>query len=398
MQEKEMMEPQLSDESLEPIRRKIDRLDQTIAQLLAERLSLCRQVGKIKHELGLSVVNHQREKMVLSHIKQFSGDEELSLAVANVYEIILSCSRQIQTGPRSPGKIQKGKVRLYFPVVLIIGLGLIGGALARQIRKMLPGTRIIAVDRADVLEEALSEGVIDGGAANPDRLIKEASLIILSAGPGQNLLTLGAVAPLLTRRQLVIDVGSAKTSICDLAEKLFFKADFVGGHPIFGSEKSGYQNSRLLAVGGKTFCLTPTARTSDLSLKRLRRFLEALKFKVVQADAFHHDKFLARTSHIIQFLSVALGAELSEGIDDQALRALLSFSGGSLEQVSRLMDSPAALWQEIAAQNKDELLLALKDLLRRLEKLGILIQEGQNDGLAEQFALAARVPAALRQI
>lgn len=398
MQEAEMSEAEFSPGELSEIRRKIDDIDEALSGLLADRLSLCRQVGAIKSQLKVPVQSHLREGAVLENVSRAAREPDISQAIASIYQAIMSESRRLQIDQAAKTRVSRSTGPHYFPRVLIIGLGLIGGALSRQIKKMLPETKITAVDRASILAAALAEGIIDEGQSEIVPALRRASLIILSASPEENLRLLSSIAPFLKRRQLVIDVTSTKEAICKLSEQLALDADFVGGHPFFGSEKTGYAGSHTVMVAGRSFSLTPTLRSSELSLRRLRRWLKKLQLKVILCPAAVHDKAVARTSHLIQLLCVAAGAEMADGVDAATLKGTLDLSGPGLDRLSRLMASPPTLWLEILEQNRVALLPVLAGFLTRLGSIARMIESGDRQGLSQQFDLASRIPACLNEI
>ena len=394
---------------LKAIRTRIDELDQLTAQLLTERLKLARQLTSIKTILGLPIQDTQREQEVLSHISSSTSDVEIANAIKIVYERIIEQSCKLQscqytTSAKTKAGLGHSQIvttqaikptrkPIYFPRVHIIGLGLIGGALARLIKQSIPQTIISAEDKKEILDKALCEGVIDIAETKSSQALKRASLVILAASPETNLSLLEELAPHLHRRQLVIDVTSTKGKICELSQRLNLNgADFIGGHPLFGSEKSGFLDSSAINPEGTTFCLVPTKNSSEMALRRLCRWLLMLNLKVKVVDAATHDALAAKLSHIVQLLAVALGADLAEGISDSQLSEILSLSGTSFKQISRLMASPSQLWIEIIGQNRTQLKFALKEISQRLNSIIEAVESGNNTQLDKLFQLASRIP------
>jgi prephenate dehydrogenase len=397
-----------SDGALLDARARIDELDRLISRLLAERLSLVRQLSGLKADLGLPIEDRQREDQVLTQVASSSSDPRISQAIAGIYDAVIDHSRSLQRPEAQPAQASRGAARSepkrptgmphrnYFPRVAIIGLGLIGGALARQIKRSMPQTTVTGVDRTEVLEDALTERLIDAAAPDPQAGIARASLVILAASPEKNIELLRCIAPLLKKRQIVVDVTSTKAEICRLADRLdLHGADFIGGHPLFGSEKSGLAGSVEIDVEGKTFCLVPTARTSEISLKRLGRWLTQLGMRVTSADAQFHDAAVARLSHLVQLVAVALGAELADGRTEGEVKNVLALSGTSFSQIARLMASPPEMWSQIVSQNRQEIVPALGQLTLRLKMIAQAIESGEDTQLAEAFRQARRIPANL---
>src|SRR5262249_25391142 len=157
-------------------------------------------------------------------------------AIKTLYEMIFDISRNMQISAQNED-LDQAEAPRYFTQVTIVGLGLIGGTMARLIKKHLPTTKIIAVDREEVLAQAANLGLVDDGIADWKKAVKKSQksqLIILAAAPAENIKLLNEIAPSLKRRQLVIDVSSTKAKIARQAEQVdLHGADFIGGHPFF---------------------------------------------------------------------------------------------------------------------------------------------------------------------
>jgi prephenate dehydrogenase/chorismate mutase len=400
---------------LEESRARIDELDELIATLINERLMLCQEIGEAKKRMNKPVLDDQREKEVLRRVASVATDPVIAKQLVNIYTTMLAGSRGLQENPSettSP-KAQAGanensglKIDLsqdsseqslvqtrnperYFPNVTIIGLGLIGGTIARLIRQHSPKTNITAVDSADVLQKALGEGLIDCAELKPSGAAERSSLIVLAAPPKKNIELLETIAPKLSRRQLVVDVTSTKQEICAVADLLDLNgADFIGGHPLFGSQKSGLDASSTVATNGAVFCLTPTSKSSQMSVKRFRRWLEGLGLKPVEASPAAHDKVLARTSHLVQLIAVSLGASIADqNISDNELK----LHGPAFKQLARLMESPPEMWLDLFNQNKEELQEAIQDLVKNLNLAAAELSSEAKDELSKMFEKASSI-------
>lgn len=348
------------------IRSQIDSLDAEIAKLLSQRLELAARLSSVKRELGVPTQDEQREQEVLGRVQVVSENPQIAKAILSVYQTIMAQSRELQIA-RYPNE----KRESLFPKVLIVGLGLIGGALARQIRKLDAGCEIVAVDKKEIVDQALKQGVIDNGGTNIDDKVSDASLIILAASPNSNIDLLKQVAKKLSKGQIVIDVTSTKSPICNLADALeLHGAEFIGGHPCFGSEKSGFAASCEINPDGRVFALVPTKKSSDLSVRRVSDWLTTLNFKVETTDAATHDQAMACLSHVLQLVISCLVASLAEDDDTgEKLQKILSLSGTGFNQILRLAESPVDLWAEIVFQNKELVLAALEKFKFKVDAL-----------------------------
>ncbi len=400
---------------LEESRARIDELDELIASLINERLMLCKEIGEEKKRMNKPVLDGKREQEVLSRVASIATDPVIAAQLVEIYTTLLSGSRGLQekisetTSPKAQAGsnanseieqessssssetalAQTRNPQRYFPSVTIIGLGLIGGTIARLIRKHSPKTNITAVDSPEVLQKALGDGLIDCAETKAASAAERSSLIILAAPPKRNIELLETIAPKLSRRQLVVDVTSTKREICSVAEDLDLNgADFIGGHPLLGSQKSGLDASSAVSTDGAVFCLTPTAKSSQMSVKRFRRWLEGLGLKPVETSPASHDKVLARTSHLVQLIAVALGTSIA---DRNVTEHELQLHGPAFKQLARLMESPPEMWLDLFNQNKEELQAAIQDLVKQLNLASSALDANDFEKLAKVFEKAKSV-------
>lgn len=372
------------------IRSRIDELDSQIAAMLNERLQLAGELTEVKANLGMAIKDRSREEHVLDRVSKIGSTEQMRNAIRNTYERLFELSRQIQQENAIDTTAAK-----FFPQVTIFGVGLIGGALARLIKRRLPDTDIIGVDCEEVLAEATEESIVDRAFVEAEDALEGSSLIILSASPSQNLEILKKIAPHLNENQIVVDVTSTKGKFEKLASELDLKgAIFIGGHPLFGSERSGLKAAQDLIVEGSTFCVVPGKKSTEASVEKLVRWLKALSFYVAVVDAKEHDAVLARTSHLIQLVAVLIGTQITSGLSDDDLSKFAKLSGPGLRQFSRLMKSPPELWRDIVDQNKEDIVVALSDLQKGIDNL-LSQLKGDKSSLESLFASASRLPAAL---
>lgn len=400
---------------LEESRARIDELDELIASLINERLMLCKEIGEEKKRMNKPVRDGKREQEVLSRVASIATDPVISAQLVEIYTTMLAGSRGLQekvsetTNPKAQAGTnadseveqdssssssetalaQTRNPQRYFPSVAIIGLGLIGGTIARLIRKHSPKTNITAVDSPEVLQKALGDGLIDCAETKAVNAAERSLLVILAAPPKKNIDLLETIAPRLSRRQLVVDVTSTKREICSVAEDLdLHGADFIGGHPLFGSQKSGLDASSSVATDGTVFCLTPTAKSSQMSVKRFRRWLEGLGLKPVEAPPASHDKVLARTSHLVQLIAVALGASIA---DRNVTEHELQLHGPAFKQLARLMESPPEMWLDLFNQNNEELQAAIQDLVMQLNLASAALDSTDFEKLTKMFEKAKTI-------
>jgi len=390
--------------TLDEARKRIDEVDAELSALLCERFLLSLEVAQIKAGLNLGIKDQAREQAVLDRVGAASNRRDIAAAIQAVYQNIFACSRKLQhredpiesaaaASSQAPSAGSASQNRnLVFPQVTIIGLGLIGGAMAHLLRRHLPATEIIGCDLDETsIKNAIASEIIDDGGTDVVKSISQSSLIVLAASPETNLALLKQIAPLLDDGQIVIDVSSAKSNIVELARQLKLSAVFIGGHPLFGTEKSGFDASAAVTTDGAMFCLSPASEASEFALVRLIEWLSLLNLRAQVVDAKAHDQVLARTSHVIQFLTIALGVELSYLAERIGMQQISSLAGPSVKQMGRLMKSPSQMWCEIADQNKTEVVDALNSLAETLHVLSSAIEAGDKPAIKALFDRAREI-------
>ncbi len=246
------------------------------------------------------------------------------------------------------------------PDVAIIGLGLMGGSLARALRRKK--LRVLGVDRAPVVRKARAAGAIHAAATDP-RASLAAPLVVLAAPPQANLALLRRLGPIAPPRAVLTDLGSVKSPIAHLARRLGLKR-FVGGHPMTGSERAGFGASTPDLFRGHPWILTPNGCDPQAlaSVRRLVRVTGARPFSMPPGE---HDRVIAFLSHMPQLLSWAIDGAARR--DPVALRHL-HLAGPGFRDMTRLARSSRTLWREILAQNEREIgraMAALEQAMKR---------------------------------
>ncbi|SHF16665.1 3-phosphoshikimate 1-carboxyvinyltransferase [Modicisalibacter ilicicola DSM 19980] len=266
------------------------------------------------------------------------------------------------------------------PRVLIVGLGMIGGSLARALRAAGFEGEIVACDR-DAIEIArgLEMGVIDDGGTSLAALVPRSSLIVLAVPVLAMEGVLHALAPLLDD-QVVTDVGSTKQAIRDAARRVFggLPPTMVLGHPIAGSEKSGVAASDASLYRRHKVILTPEADTDPVALMRVRAMWIACGAEVLEMTIERHDEVLARTSHLPHLLAFSLVDTLAR--QDERLE-IFRYAAGGFRDFTRIAGSDPVMWRDIFTANRTALLNALDDFENGIAGLRAAIAADDQDAL-----------------
>ena len=244
--------------------------------------------------------------------------------------------------------------------VAIVGLGLIGGSLARAVSAR--GWRVLGVDRRVVWRRARAVRAIASGDEDP-RAAADAPLIVLAAPPQVNVALLRRLAPRLAPATVVTDLGSVKAPIVRAARTLGLRT-FVGGHPMAGRERSGFAASDAGLFRGQPWILTPDGAT-PAAVRAVRRLAREAGARVHTMAPGDHDRTMAFVSHMPQIVAWAIEAA-SRG--DATAARHLALAGPGFRDMTRLARSPRPLWRQILAENRDEVARALSALSRALRR------------------------------
>jgi prephenate dehydrogenase len=275
----------------------------------------------------------------------------------------------------------------------IVGVGLLGGSVARAARAEGLAGEIVGVGRARArLEPALRDGTLDHAVVDLAAGVRDADFVVLAAPVAANERLLAALWPVASAGALVTDVGSTKRSITRAAERLGRGggARFVGSHPMAGSERSGYAVSRPDLFRGATVVVTPTDATDPAAVKDVSAFWEALGARVTVLDPAAHDRAVAAVSHLPHLVADAL----VEAVARFAPNAF-ELAAGGFKDATRVAASDATIWQEIFRTNRDALTAAVGAFRLALADLEALIADDDPAALA---AALARIAALRRDV
>jgi len=253
-----------------------------------------------------------------------------------------------------------GGVRARRPRVAIIGLGLIGGSLARALKR--GGWRVAGQDRPLVLRAAVRARAIDVAARSLAQAVAEADVVVLAASPRTNRRLLPIVARAAPAGAVLTDVGSVKRGICAEARRRSL-ARFVGGHPMAGRETSGFAASTPDLFRGRWWILTPDKSAAPLALRRLRGLVRDAGARPVVMRPDEHDRVVAYLSHVPQLVAWAL---LEAARSDRATSRRLAVAGPGFRDMTRLARSPRPLWRQVLRENRGEVQAALAALAKAL--------------------------------
>jgi prephenate dehydrogenase len=276
-----------------------------------------------------------------------------------------------------------------FQRISIVGLGLLGGSWGMALKQRGFAGRRVGCDRPEVLDRALAAGAVD--EANPDlaAAVRGADLIILATPVGVILDLLPQLKEAVQRGALVTDVGSTKRLICQRASEVLGEEPlFLGGHPLAGKERSGFENAEATLLVDARYVLTPLSpdHLADQRVKAFSALLEMLGARPFVMEASSHDRAVAFLSHLPQLVSCGVASMIAEQAAEDFLPLEVAASG--FRDVTRLAESPYKLWRDICLTNIDNIQAALQALIDKLETMKLHLSDRE---LERDFEQAARL-------
>lgn len=266
-----------------------------------------------------------------------------------------------------------------------IGLGLIGGSIAKAIKLKFPNAKITAYDTdRSALTLAKSEGAVDITADGVDSAFGRCSYIFLCAPVACNVSYLSMLKPIIKSDCILTDVGSVKTNIHDAVISLSLEDNFIGGHPMAGSEKTGYENSLPHLCENAYYVLTPSKTVSRQKLNKYKELVEALGAIAIILDYKEHDYITAAISHLPHIIASSL-VNLVKAKDNSS-ETMKSIAAGGFKDITRIASSSPGMWQQICLTNTGNISELLSDYIEQLSLIKKDIDECNKDKLYSLFS------------
>jgi prephenate dehydrogenase len=270
----------------------------------------------------------------------------------------------------------------------IIGVGLIGGSLARALKSVGAVKEIVGTGRSKQhLQRAHELGVIDHIESDMGAAVSNADIVVVAVPVGAMESVFTELAPHLSDKTVLTDVGSSKASVVEAAKKAFGKlpTNFVPAHPIAGTEKSGVENSFTELFQQRRVILTPTETSSTDAVSRVRDMWEQAGAIVTEISVSHHDEVLAATSHLPHLLAFALVDTLATMDDKQEI---FDYAAGGFRDFTRIASSDPLMWHDICVHNEPALLKILDRFSADLNSLRKAIADNDGDYILKVFSRA----------
>lgn len=271
--------------------------------------------------------------------------------------------------------------------VALIGIGLINGSLARDMRRLgLAGEIVAASRRQETLDKALELGLCDRATTDPAEAVAGADLVVI----GTPVLAAGevarAIAPGLSPDAVVTDVGSVKGSVVEAVTAALPRPErFVGGHPVAGTEHSGPAAAIDHLFRHRWTILTPTEATDPDAIQTSRALWEAVGSRVEIMTPEHHDRVLAMTSHLPHLIAFSIVGTVDD-LEGHLRQEVFKFAAGGFTDFTRIAASDPTMWRDVFLSNKEAVLEGLGRFTEDLIALQRQIRWDDGDALFELFS------------
>lgn len=265
-----------------------------------------------------------------------------------------------------------------------IGLGLIGGSIARGIKRTYPDARIMAYMRTRAkLDQAKADGIVDvilDGIGEP---LQECDIIFLCTPVEYNAEYLSKIRPFVKPGALITDVGSTKEDIHRAVTALDMEDIFVGGHPMAGSEKTGYENSTDHLLENAYYIITPTTKSRKEDTDRIVEVAKTIGSIPIVLDYHEHDRIVAAISHLPHLIASSLVNLVKDSDNPEGLMKRLA--AGGFKDITRIASSSPEMWEQICMTNTDNIIDMMEHYITSLNQILDSLKERRGADIHELF-------------
>lgn len=268
-----------------------------------------------------------------------------------------------------------------------IGLGLIGGSIAKALKASEPEIEITAWDtNRETLLLAKEQGIADRTADSINAAFSDCDYLFLCAPVQKNDVNLSAVKHFLKPGSILTDVGSVKTPIHRAVRSAGLEHCFIGGHPMAGSERTGFVNSRASLLENAYYILTPSPSVPEEKLEAYRSLTVKMGAIPLVLDCRTHDYVTAAISHLPHVIAASLVNLIQEADSRDGIMKMIA--AGGFKDLTRIASSSAAMWQQICLTNRDNLSLLMSKYRESLQNFQNDLDNGKKDAVFDRFESA----------
>lgn len=266
--------------------------------------------------------------------------------------------------------------------IYIIGVGLIGGSIAKDVKRLNPEITVYGIDTNSAhLDEALALKIIDKKAVLED--IKEADIVIVSIPVDASVHLLPRVLDLVSDETLVMESGSTKTAICQAVENHPKRRNFLATHPIAGTEFSGPSAAMEGLFQDKTNIICEVEKTAFKLQENALTIFKIMGMRIRYMNPIAHDKHIAYVSHLSHISAFMLGKTVIEKEKNE--RDIFDMAGSGFASTVRLAKSSPDMWAPIFKQNKENVIETLEEYIGNLSKFKAFMESDNFDEIYNEM-------------
>jgi len=266
--------------------------------------------------------------------------------------------------------------------IFVIGVGLIGGSLCLDIKKIYPKVKVYGIDTSNEnLDMAIKLNLIDYKSSLDD--LYKADLVLISTPVDVANKIIIDVLNNINSKSLVIDFGSTKTNICSTVDNHKKRRNYLASHPIAGTEFSGPNAAFSGLFNNKTMILCDTEKTDPNLLATAETIFRTMDMNIRYMDSFSHDKHIAYVSHLSHISSFMLGKTVMDKEKNE--NNIFDMAGSGFESTVRLAKSSPEMWTPILELNKENIVESLEEYIMNLNNFKNLLQNDKFGELKNQM-------------
>ena len=285
-----------------------------------------------------------------------------------------------------------------FQRLALIGLGLIGGSVARAARARGLAKEIVACERPEVLEHVAALALADRVTAEPAAAVAGADCVMLCTPVGTFAEIAAEIAPYLAPGAILTDVGSTKESVLrDVGPLVPAGVHFVPGHPLAGTEFSGPDAGFATLFDGRWCLLTPPPGTDPAAMERLSAFWRGCGASVQSMDAAHHDRVLAIVSHLPHLIAFTI-CGTADDLADESRQQVLQFAASGFRDFTRIAASDPVMWRDVFLNNRDALLEMLARFTEDAQAMARAVHRGDAAYIEDRVARGREIRRSLIEL
>ena len=272
--------------------------------------------------------------------------------------------------------------------IFVVGIGLIGGSMALDIKTLYPDVTIYGIDsNENHLAEAISLGIVDSSATYED--LSDADFVIVSVPVDVALVVLPKVLNVIGENTIVFEVGSTKRPICEAVSNHPRRRNFIATHPIAGTEFSGPSAAIKELFQGKTNIICEVEKTTFKLQEKALKLFKSMGMRIRYMDPKSHDKHIAYVSHLSHISSFMLGKTVINKEKDE--QDIFDMAGSGFESTVRLAKSSPDMWTPIFKQNKKQVVKTLEEYISNLSKFKELLENDDYNAIYDEMQSVNRI-------